>query len=669
MSSEDEIIDAELMAPAANPAPAVILAGLVLLSIGSGFLYLGSLGGNEGGDSAFAEWIDPVIEIEDENHSHSDLLAHRLNTANAKLIDYHNLNCDGEEKPPPELDNTAGRPCDDAFKNTSPTPGDNSEISIEGNFDEDCRLYSDGSGGCFAYISGYNQFEILDISQPNDIRMMSTYYAEVARIIDIKVSKDNNWVLVNHELTNSELDPIPNDDDANSGLNRLDVIYVGDKTSPVKVAEWNNPPAGFHNQDMAVYCDWDGAIDPREECSLFLFGADPYPESIEGGSGTFYKGTQVFYVPLGFESWLPNQNDDQQNSSREIIRWGGYTPYPDTTCGGTVFNHDNVYFEHPITKQRLLILSYWGAGLRIVDVSDPPTIPDPEGINWPQNNEIGRWMGCPTADDGWYGPDGGGHAGMTADEWLDSAQGNDNIHYAVPFDELVCSGVHEGDPLSEWPARCGTGPEDPVHGINWRHYTLIAPEYGSNDNHTGYIWTIDTTDPTKPFLVSKWRLPGEGTRENGSKHPQHYIPGGYIYSPHNGDTGPGGRAYWAHYHAGAWATDHGSIWDDLVWENGVPEPERGWQAIEELAPTNIVGYYLAAGPTWIDDPANTLGYDMADCWASCMIPFNWGLQYDPRGFMYISEMVSGIYVVQFDEDWDARFDYPALWTIEEEDGV
>ena len=126
------------------------------------------------------------------------------------------------------------------------------------------------------------------------------------------------------------------------------------------MAEWNNPPAGFHNQDLAIYCDWEGALDFREDCSLFLFGADPYPEMVEGSSGVFYKGTQVFYVPRGFESWLPNQNDEQQNSSREIIRWGGYTPEPDTTCGGSIFNHDHVYFVHPITQQRLLVASYWG---------------------------------------------------------------------------------------------------------------------------------------------------------------------------------------------------------------------------------------------------------------------------------------------------------------------
>ena len=191
-------------------------------------------------------------------------------------------------------------------------------------------------------------------SKPNEIRLLSTYYAEIARIIDIKATQDNNWVLINHELTNSELDPIPNDDDANSGANRLDLIYVGDKTSPIKVAEWDNPPAGFHNQDLHVYCDWSPAnpVWAQEDCHLFLFGADPYPEMVEGSSGTFYKGTQVFYALIDFEGLNPFNNQEQQNASREILRWGGYTPEPETTCGGSIFNHDNVFFIHPITKRR-----------------------------------------------------------------------------------------------------------------------------------------------------------------------------------------------------------------------------------------------------------------------------------------------------------------------------
>ena len=92
-------------------------------------------------------WIDPIVEVEncenctglDQNHQHTNLMQHFLQTDNIELIDYHNLNCDGNEKPPAELDNTAGRPCDPEFKNVAPTPGDNSEIAIEGNFLEDCE--------------------------------------------------------------------------------------------------------------------------------------------------------------------------------------------------------------------------------------------------------------------------------------------------------------------------------------------------------------------------------------------------------------------------------------------------------------------------------------------------------------------------------------------------
>ena len=423
---------------------------------------------------------------------------------------------------------------------------------------------------------------------------------------------------------------------------------------------------------MHVDCDWEPAnpLWSIEECHLFLYGADPYPEMVEGDSGTFYKGTQVFYVPLGFESWIdPTATDEEQNNSRQIIRWGGYSPEPETTCGGSIFNHDNVFHIHPITGQKLLYISYWDAGLRIVDVSNPPEVPDPEGITWPQDNEVGRWLGCPSADDGWYGPDGGGHANLTSEEWgggTGALNGNGWIHYAVPYDHLLCNGAKDTDPMETWDAECGTGPNDAEYGINWRHLTMIAPEYGTNTNHTGYIWTIDTTDPAKPFLMSKWKLPGSSILPDGTEHPHHYIPGGYIYSPHNGDTGTNGNVYWTHYHAGNWVTDHSDIWQDLVWVDGVPAPEIGFPAIAQMSETKTMGYFLPSGPTWMEDPKATLGYDMADCWASCMIPFDWGLQYDPRGYLFISEMVSGVYVVQMDEDKNPNFVYPPLYPSTED---
>ena len=625
-----------------------------------GIAFSGCLDDSSSSSSETEGWIDPIVESEncenctglDQNHQHTNLMQHFLQTDNITLIDYHNLNCDGNEKPPAELDNTAGRPCYPEYKNVAPTPGDNSEIAIEGNFLEGCVKVGT-QGGCYAYVSSYNQFEILDISEPNNIILLSTYYAEVARIIDIKVTQDNNWVLINHELTNSELDPIPNDDDANSGANRLDLIDVSDKSYPVKRAEWNNPPAGFHNQDIHVYCSNDIPDWNTDDCEVFLFGADPYPEI--NGAG-LYKGTQIFYAPDGLESFIQGENE-----SKEIVRWGGYSPDPATTCGGTVFNHDNVIHRHPITNQILLYVSYWDAGLRILDVSNPPPVADPNGLTWPQNNEVGRWLGCPTDSSGWYGPEGGGHAGMSAEVWTSKLEGNGWIHYAVPYDHLICNGISKYVDESEWPASCGTGPDDPEFGINWRHYTLIAPEYGQNDNHTGYVRTIDTTDPAKPFLVSEWKLPGKGVRSDGSEHEHHFIPNIYIYSPHNGDTGTNGNVYWTHYHAGTWITGHDRIWETIVWKDGIVSPDQGWQAIEKMGITDTLGYYLPHGPDWLDNATEELGYDMADCWASCMIPFDWGLQYDPRGYIFVSEMVTGIYVIQYDGDKHPDYVFPPLF--------
>ena len=124
---------------AADQVLTFAIAGMItisLLSIGAYFVLTGDV--EDDSKSGAGEWIDPVVEIEDENHSHTDLMAHRLKTENMQLIDYHNLNCDGNVAPPAELDNVAGRPCYPEFKNVGPTPGDSSEIAIEGNFLEDC---------------------------------------------------------------------------------------------------------------------------------------------------------------------------------------------------------------------------------------------------------------------------------------------------------------------------------------------------------------------------------------------------------------------------------------------------------------------------------------------------------------------------------------------------
>ena len=95
---------------------------------------------------------------------------------------------------------------------------------------------------------------------------------------------------------------------------------------------------------------------------------------LQGHAGVLHVSTWVRILAPGRQRRGPEHQ-------REIIRWGGYSPEPETTCGGSLFNHDNVFHIHPITGQALLYISYWDAGLRIVDVSNPPPVPDPEGIS------------------------------------------------------------------------------------------------------------------------------------------------------------------------------------------------------------------------------------------------------------------------------------------------
>ena len=70
---------------AADKIIVIALASLLTVSVLSALAYM-SLDDDESNESSdVEEWIDPVVEIEDEYHSHSDLLAHRLATAMPSL--------------------------------------------------------------------------------------------------------------------------------------------------------------------------------------------------------------------------------------------------------------------------------------------------------------------------------------------------------------------------------------------------------------------------------------------------------------------------------------------------------------------------------------------------------------------------------------------------------
>jgi hypothetical protein len=77
--------------------------------------------------------------------------------------------------------------------------------------------------------------------------------------------------------------------------------------------------------------------------------------------------------------------------------------------------------------------------------------------------------------------------------------------------------------------------------IAGRHVTAVEPEIGAEPD-TGYITFLDTTDPSHPTYLSRWKIPGNGTSEGGSLGP-HYF-----------DVAQG-RLAMASYSAGFWVVD------------------------------------------------------------------------------------------------------------------
>ena len=100
------------------------------------------------------------------------------------------------------------------------------------------------------------------------------------------------------------------------------MLDISDKLAPKLVSRWANPPAGYHNQELWLYDNSD----------VFLFLSDPIGESMN-------KGTQI--AKLIEQNFL--------DEGQWIQEWAVYQPDSGTTCGGSVFNHDHVVRQHPVT--------------------------------------------------------------------------------------------------------------------------------------------------------------------------------------------------------------------------------------------------------------------------------------------------------------------------------
>jgi hypothetical protein len=189
---------------------------------------------------------------------------------------------------------------------------------------------------------------------------------------------------------------------------------------------------------------------------------------------------------------------------------------------------------------------------------------------------------------------------ITGETYIYGAQGGVHItDISDPSDPVPVAMVPNSAELSAYHQVI---PNDVL--VDGVHYTVAATE--STEGRPTPFTILDTTDPYDPFVVGRWILPME----------VEVSPQPYRWSGHNLDVTEG-RLYIAHYHAGVWVVDISSAAN----------------AEEPVA----IGFYLPheARPM---APRTLLGVD---------VPSVWGVVMGDDGFLYASDVNTGVYILEF----------------------
>lgn len=141
--------------------------------------------------------------------------------------------------------------------------------------------------------------------------------------------------------------------------------------------------------------------------------------------------------------------------------------------------------------------------------------------------------------------------------------------------------------------------------IGGRHYTVSGTE--TTEGSPPFLTILDTTDPRDPTIVSTWQTPFDEDL---------YMPGPYRWATHNFDVDHG-RIILGHYHAGVWVID-------------ISSPEN------VAAPVTLGFYQPNELPIFV--PRTPLGID---------IPAVWTALQHTDGYIYASDVNTGLYVLEF----------------------
>ncbi|MBG17878.1 MAG: hypothetical protein CMB77_05950 [Euryarchaeota archaeon] len=540
-------------------------------------------------------FLDPLIQTH-EDHDHRNASQHNFSTPNIEAFDFNQLT----------------------------EPG-NAEVQVADSPD----------GRRYAYLAGWKEMHIVDVTDPSNTEVTGVYIDPNTQVLDVKYLQYNGreYIIVQNQLIdagNAEPNVGEWEDPAQVTVTLVDVT---NKADPSWVDSWYDAdhPSGPHNlYTHMIDNEW------------YIFVANPDYEECDVGQGDACGGITIAHINFAGYGDLPR-----------IVKVGEAEVSWETTRGGWIYIHDMTVQTWPGTDQNdprygktYVYGAYWEAGLRIFDVSD---VPHPQndlteylaiaaacraswgtqaGCNW-RAPEVGLWMdfadfdGDGQPDSGTTGNENGGRASY--------------IHYAEPFDSML-DASHLGYPA---------GP---------RHLTFLATEVLSTTHGSGMAYLLDTTDYEllngqvrfKPVLINDWEIPfGEEHCYGADCHTDPDAEEWLLFSPHNADTaifetGSSGRPdtshggnwdariYLSHYHAGLWIIDVETLMAaDSTMNRTV------------LYRDATVGYHLPHGQDGV--PLDSSYYDFG--W----VPFLWAAEYHD-GFVYLSCITSGLYIVQLDID-------------------
>ena len=570
----------------------VAVFALIAISLVSLLLYSfgDGIDNNNSGNAFETEWVDPILQ--GDGHDHRSAADHNFSTPNMQLIGYNELT----------------------------KPG-NAEVQV----------FDSPDGGTYAYVAGWTGFHIIDVTDPYNSSVTAFYYDPNTQVLDVKYIEHGGrefLIMQNQIVDTGAAEPNVGEwSDLRDPEVSVNLVEVTDKFNPEYIGHWYDVdhPTGPHNLDTYYVCH-------EHDCEWYIFVANPDYDDCYANSGGLYSCGGVTIAHLNFEIPSP-----ESGKTPSVVKVGEYEVNWENTRGGWIYIHDMTIqawpddtCENPFSStygdprcgRTYLYGAYWEAGLRIADVTD---VPRPDDITYPLNplfngqfwkaEEVGYWQdfadldGDGNPDSSAYGGTNGGRACY--------------IHYTEAYPEMVDLS-HKGYEEE--------GPS---------HLTLLATEVLETTNGTGLMYLLDTTDyeayPNgelnyfKPKLIAPWEIPWAA---------EHNIPGGeewLLFSPHNLDTAHfehsdgtwDGRIYMGSYHAGLWIIDI----------------ER-WVSIgTEFNHSNFleatVAYYVPHGKDGSPPPSSF--YDFG--WT----PFLWAAEYD-KGFVYLSCITSGLYIVQLDDD-------------------